>query len=228
MKADSDIVNNRSIGDVLDYLTALRANRPSVTLSKGRSPKGGKTIAQILSAARIVFIRDGYGGVSLRKIAKEAGLALGNVSYYFPTKQALVSASLQEAMADYIGEFYQHLQLEKDTPIDVLLNAVTFYVRNSRSSYPFFFQLWGYAATSPEAKQLIRELYQPIDQFIFHLVRACNPALDEQETRKAVFQIFSMEQGMKLTIGMGHFDDVRDDSAEQTIRDATKRLVCAA
>jgi AcrR family transcriptional regulator len=45
---------------------------------------------QILEAASGVLLRHGYSGASLRSIAAEAGLPLGNVQYYFPTKAQLM------------------------------------------------------------------------------------------------------------------------------------------
>jgi AcrR family transcriptional regulator len=45
---------------------------------------------QILEAATRVLLRQGYSGASLRSIATEAGLPLGNVQYYFPSKAQLM------------------------------------------------------------------------------------------------------------------------------------------
>ncbi|MHB8508846.1 MAG: TetR/AcrR family transcriptional regulator [Candidatus Dormibacteria bacterium] len=44
----------------------------------------------ILGAAARVLLHQGYPGASLRNIAAEAGLPLGNVQYYFPSKAQLM------------------------------------------------------------------------------------------------------------------------------------------
>src|SRR5438309_6909216 len=45
---------------------------------------------QILKAATDALLRHGYSGTSMRIIAAEAGLPLGNVQHYFPTKSQLM------------------------------------------------------------------------------------------------------------------------------------------
>ncbi|HEV3232581.1 MAG TPA: TetR/AcrR family transcriptional regulator [Candidatus Dormibacteraeota bacterium] len=50
----------------------------------------GDPKTQILEAATGVLLRQGYSGASLRTIAAEAGLPLGNVQYYFPSKAQLM------------------------------------------------------------------------------------------------------------------------------------------
>ncbi len=46
---------------------------------------------RILQAARAVLITQGSGGFSMRKVAAEAAMALGNVQYHYKTKADLLS-----------------------------------------------------------------------------------------------------------------------------------------
>ncbi|MCA9506751.1 MAG: hypothetical protein KC616_26930, partial [Myxococcales bacterium] len=57
------------------------------------------------------------------------------------------------------------------------------------------------------------------------LVKAANPSLDHTQIRRIVLQIFCLEEGMKLFIGMGPDDDVALLDAEADIRDLTRRIV---
>lgn len=221
----SEKETQRAIKIIERYLYDLRTTRPSVKIAAARSAKGAGTVKQILKSANNVFVREGYAGLSFRKVSKEAGLSVGNINYYFATKQELVVATLQEALTDYVEAHIQHFEENRHAPIDILLNVVAFYVRDSQRSHPLFFQMWGYAGANHSAKEIIREFYRPIGRFVYYLVRACNPAFDHDQARDVVFQIFSLEQGMKLFIGMGPDDDTALQRAEDTIRDTTRRLV---
>ncbi len=54
--------------------------------------------AQLLSAARIVFARDGYYKASVADIIAEAGVARGTFYNYFESKRAVFQAVLDELM----------------------------------------------------------------------------------------------------------------------------------
>lgn len=56
------------------------------------SPKGEDRRDAIVRAARQMLLDEGYAGVSVRKIASELGISVGNLQYYFPTKDDLVEA----------------------------------------------------------------------------------------------------------------------------------------
>ncbi|MBW2395840.1 MAG: TetR/AcrR family transcriptional regulator, partial [Deltaproteobacteria bacterium] len=52
--------------------------------------KGQKRRAEIIEVARSVLIEDGYDGFVLRHIAERAGIKLGNLQYYFSTRDDLI------------------------------------------------------------------------------------------------------------------------------------------
>ncbi len=51
---------------------------------------------RLLRAARARFLHDGVDGASLRQIAREAGTSLGMIHYYFPAKDDLFLAVVEE------------------------------------------------------------------------------------------------------------------------------------
>lgn len=217
----------RAIGVIMTHLADLQAARPSIALTRDLSPKGANTLRTILAGAHRVFVRDGHAGLSMRKVAEESGVALGNVNYYFDSKRALLDATLREALADYAQAHIRQFEAERQPPLEILLNVVTFYISNGRDSHPLFFQMWGYAASDAAAKDLIRELYRPIGRFIYFLVRAARPDATDARTREIVLQLFSLEEGMKLFIGMGPDTDIALQSAERHARALAEKIIRA-
>ena len=70
----------------------------------GIPAKGEQTRGAILDAAIVRFGRDGYRSTSVADIARDAGVG-GTVTYaYFPNKEALFVAALDEDAAAVIGE----------------------------------------------------------------------------------------------------------------------------
>jgi AcrR family transcriptional regulator len=55
----------------------------------------GDTAGKILEHARCAFNERGVASVGIREIARDLDLSPGNVSYHFPTKEALVTALVE-------------------------------------------------------------------------------------------------------------------------------------
>jgi AcrR family transcriptional regulator len=70
----------------------------------GQRPKGAKsrpseTARRILDHARAAFNARGVAAVGIRDLARELALSPGNLSYHFPTKEALIAALVEDAHA---------------------------------------------------------------------------------------------------------------------------------
>ena len=65
--------------------------------------RGEASRSRILATARDILAREGLDRFALREIAKRAGMRLGNLQYYFPTRDDLLHAVIQ-------GEFDHNLQ----------------------------------------------------------------------------------------------------------------------
>ncbi len=53
---------------------------------------------QLVAAAQAVLIRDGVGRLTMRAVAKEAGVLLGTVTYVFPSKEMLLRAVIEDVV----------------------------------------------------------------------------------------------------------------------------------
>ncbi len=223
-----EVDNDRGVAAALDaYLGELRAARPSLDLSRHPSPKGAKTFSLIIAAAKRVFIRDGHAGLSMRKVADEAGLAVGNVNYYFDSKRALLEATLRETFADYADIHGRQYEAKRSEPVELILDMLQFYISSGRQSHPFFFQLWSYAASDQTARRLVHELYRPIGRLVYYLVRVARPDADDLRVREIVLQAISLEEGVKLLIGLGPDDDPALRTAEVHMRKLVRELILA-
>ena len=77
---------------------------------------------RILKAARARFLHDGVDGASLRDIARDAHTSIGMVSYYFPSKDALFLAVVEEVYGGLTAELERHLAAKK--PLRDRLRAI--------------------------------------------------------------------------------------------------------
>jgi AcrR family transcriptional regulator len=76
--------------------------------------KGERTRAQILSTALRLFRDQGFEATSMRAIAEEAGVSVGNAYHYFESKEHLVQAFYALTHAEHLAACEPLLEREKD------------------------------------------------------------------------------------------------------------------
>lgn len=72
--------------------------------TKAEETKGERTRRAVLEASIARFARDGYRPTSVADIARDAGLSPTGAYAYFPSKEALFIAAVDEDAAGHIGE----------------------------------------------------------------------------------------------------------------------------
>ena len=76
-----------------------------MTTVDGRRERGAASRQQILTAASVVIVEAGVGGLTHRAVADRAGVPLARVSYHFPTVEDLMVA----ATSHYLDDFDERL-----------------------------------------------------------------------------------------------------------------------
>src|SRR5947208_3203371 len=74
---------------------------------------------QIIHAAADSLLENGYSGTSVRSIASKAGVAIGNLQYWFPTKSELLVEAWRYLTATSVEELRRTLNQLTD-PLEVL------------------------------------------------------------------------------------------------------------
>ncbi len=108
---------------------------PARTKAKSKPPQGGRRgsrrtrgrpaaapardlRAELLAAARELFLRYGYRAVSARQVAAKAGANPAMVHYYFKSKQGLYTAMLGEATAPLVAALDEMLATDAPDSAD--------------------------------------------------------------------------------------------------------------
>ncbi len=82
-----------------------------------RSEQVAKQKDKMLSASLTLFVTNGYHGTTVRDIAKAAGISVGLIFHYFPTKQDILEELLKET--DKGNALFEKLLGSADAPLAV-------------------------------------------------------------------------------------------------------------
>ncbi|HVB77104.1 MAG TPA: TetR/AcrR family transcriptional regulator [Candidatus Nitrosotalea sp.] len=84
------------------------------------SPEPGPSARQqIVLAAAEALLEKGYAGTTVRSIAAHAGVAVGNLQYYFPTKAELLVEAWRHLTQESVDQLRAALN-QLDDPLEVL------------------------------------------------------------------------------------------------------------
>lgn len=93
----------------------LKTTETLVPVETGRTKtrKGEQTRAQILDTALRLFRERGYEETTMRAVAEEAGVSLGNAYYYFKSKEHLIQAFYERTHHEHLAASRELLAREK-------------------------------------------------------------------------------------------------------------------
>jgi AcrR family transcriptional regulator len=171
--------------------------------------------AAILDAVIGVLAREGIGGVSMRAVARAAGVSLGLANYYFSNKTSLICAALHR-----IGE--QDLEIlrtdEEDEPAERLRRALRrvagedFLHRDYLASR---LQLWSLATVDAMYGEINRAAQQRYVDRLAQLLAAAMPGLGDEEITRRAGEILVVQNGIWLTAAIIDDSDALRRSVER-------------
>ncbi len=167
--------------------------------------KGISRLTSILDAAREVFLDVGYAGFTMRKISDRAGMAIGNLNYYYRTKQDLLQDLLEYVINDYLVEFERRRLIAGDSPERQLRAVLKFWIDdlNTRETTIFFPELWALANHDPRVAELVDELYAKAREPLNELIPQINPTLTRMEAERIALYMCASMEGLTVFVGEG-------------------------
>jgi AcrR family transcriptional regulator len=129
---------------------------------------------QILDAARVRFLANGFHATSMQDVIGEAGLSVGAVYRYFPSKSHLVTA-LAEQVTDEVLRMFDTLVAQEPPapPAQVMSRAVDLVTEMSAPGGPLrlALQVWSEAQRDPLLAEFVAKTYRRLRERIIRIVR---------------------------------------------------------
>ena len=156
------------------------------------TPKAAATRARLLEAAAAVFIKHGYAAVSLRDIAKAAGVTKGAIYGHFRSKGQLLVEVIRTQLAERDAQF--DINAVAEQPMDVFVQFINPLSRNLR-----LLQIDAAAAArhDPDVAAGVEEIYAARSSWILDTLRR----LDSPETLLYIINALSAGVGAQEAHG---------------------------
>ncbi|MEE6259567.1 TetR/AcrR family transcriptional regulator [Plantactinospora sonchi] len=129
---------------------------------------------QILDAARVCFLRNGFHATSMQDVINEAGLSVGAVYRYFRSKHELVT-SIAESVLDGADELFETLARAEPPPplLDVVDRALEFVDSQlgPDGAFRLAVQVWSESLRDPVLADFVARMYAGLRSHYVTLAR---------------------------------------------------------
>jgi AcrR family transcriptional regulator len=158
---------------------------------------------QILDAVLALLAQHGISGVSIRAVARTAGVSLGLVSYYYEDKTTLVAAALRRIEAQDLELVAPDPELSPTEGLQTALRRVADPEFLTTEYLSLRLQLWSLAQAHPEFAAINAAAHRRYRSRLASLIRAALPELSRDEAARRACDIDIIQNGMWLTSLLG-------------------------
>ena len=175
------------------------SHRPGTAIKN----KGQVRLASILEAGKGVLMQAGYARFTMRKVADRAGISIGNLSYYYGSKEDLLRDLVDYVINSYLAVFDQLRDAAGQSPEKQLESILDYWIEDlgSPETTLFFPELWTLANHDRHVAKLVDGLYARVRAPLIELTGLINPACPLPERQHlALFMCATME-GLTIFAG---------------------------
>ncbi|MDE0157509.1 MAG: TetR/AcrR family transcriptional regulator [Gammaproteobacteria bacterium] len=172
-----------------------------------RRKKLQPTKIALLEAARSALAEKGHSEFSMRSVAKEGGVHLRTVQYYFPTRRDLLTEVLEYTLSTYyLGQYpvtrNNFSGLSPDKKFDTVIG---FLFDDLKEPFvgQFFPEIWALAARDEDASAALDRFYVLHRQSIAAIIAEVKPQLSARSIAQRTAIVAMLIEGLLLLVGHG-------------------------
>jgi AcrR family transcriptional regulator len=159
--------------------------------------------ARILEAAIDLLARDGISGVSVRAVAREAGVSLGLVNYHFSDKTSLLKAALLRVEEQDLAMLDSDPDASPEERLRTALRRVADPAYLTTDYLALRLQLWALARADVAFEEINASAQKKYRKGLTELIAAARPDLTRDECRRRAADIDVVQNGVWLTVLLG-------------------------
>ena len=170
-----------------------------------KSRKGHDRSLSILVAARDLIVAEGFHNITMRKVAAGCNITVGNLSYYYPSKESLIHELVASILNGYEEVWLHIINDDNLTPSQKLADFTGLIIEDlyTYETTRFFPELWVMAAHDPVVCAAMDGVYSKVRAVFQLLIAQVNPSLKEEAViTLSIFMSASIE-GHTVFIGNG-------------------------
>lgn len=196
--------------------------------------RGSARRASLLDSAEAVLVAKGDAQASLRAIADEAGVRIGHLQHYFPTRAELIRAVLERALDRSLDRLATGARLGAPDdpsggesagladPAAVVAHLLA--EQDDVHLVRLFVQVWALAARDADIAEAVRDFYQKYVAHVQEFVQRRRPDWSADFCRARAETFVALIEGAALM--RSEIAGIRSEALDVQLTDQAVRLLC--
>lgn len=182
--------------------TAEAENVIADAIPRAATRRGRDTTERILSATTEIFCEEGYGGLTMRRVASATGISLSNLQFHFRTREDLLSAIITEITDAYLEQYKRFGIDTSRTPTERLEAVLRHLISEDKKPrvQTIFFNIWALAQTQEFARLIVERTYSLQRAALVQFIKQINPKLSLRELTLRAALIACQAEGLMILI----------------------------
>ena len=169
--------------------------------------KGALRKAALLDAAEEVLVTKGNANAAMRDFAAAAGVRIGHLQHYFPTRADLIRAVLERSLERSLQRLAEESGLDLGaSSVEGLtrddsrrLLTALLHEHSALEDVKMHVEIWALASADQQAASALRSFYAQYAAHVGGVVRRGRPNLPEPELQGVAAAIVSLFEGAAVT-----------------------------
>lgn len=190
-------------------------------------PRATDRADEILNAAISIIVEQGYAALSIRSVAQRAGVGIGNLQHYFPTRTHLIAAALDRAFREFKRTAVVWRTGPELAPEAKMAAAIDYILADQKraESCLLFWELWALAAHDEQAAAVMTDFYTTYVNTVADIICEIRPRLARLRAQKAGALVASLLEGASLFRGFGKPRRGYLSGFDQNLRDLVRTII---
>lgn len=165
--------------------------------------KGNERVGEILEAAKDILVEDGFAALSFREVARRTGMTVGNVGYYFPSKDELLTALAEHIFDRWDARFRRRVPAGVGGPKAIFTHSIWYMIEENKrpKTKSLLLEMWSMANRSRAATRMMDAFYRRMRLWLEAMLADLDPAALPHMLRLRAALITAQIEGLMLLIG---------------------------
>src|SRR5271165_2011430 len=202
------------------------ARRPQTNPRKTASQKRSRlTVDALVEATARVLIKEGYDRASTNKIAAKAGVSIGSLYQYFPSKEALVAAVIERHTQELSQVVYNALLKVGARPIEIGVRELVAAAIDAHRLDPKLHRVLADEAPRTGRLENIESVEQYARGFFRDYLEAHRSEIDVADLDLATFILVTTVEALTHSAVLRRPDILADEKAEEFVDEVTRLVL---